>query len=104
MRKLGVMAGGQDFFTQNGLPVPPIRGEVNQETETVSFILINDQLAGIITMTDSIRKNAEQAIRSLKEMNIKSFLLTGDNEKIAASVPEKLEMDGYLSNVLSHQK
>jgi P-type Cu2+ transporter len=37
-------------------------------------------------------------------MGIKSFLLTGDNEKIAASVAEKLGMDGYLANVLPHEK
>ncbi len=37
-------------------------------------------------------------------MNIKSFLLTGDNEKVAASVAGKLQMDGYLANVLPHQK
>jgi Cu2+-exporting ATPase len=37
-------------------------------------------------------------------MNIKSFLLTGDNQKIAASVAQKLGMDGYLANVLPHEK
>ena len=37
-------------------------------------------------------------------MHIKSFLLTGDNEKIAASVAKSLEMDGYMANVLPHEK
>jgi P-type Cu2+ transporter len=37
-------------------------------------------------------------------MNIKSFLLTGDNEKIASAVSNKLGMDGYLANVLPHDK
>ena len=37
-------------------------------------------------------------------MQIKSFLLTGDNEKIAAAVAGKLGMDGYLANVLPHEK
>jgi P-type Cu2+ transporter len=37
-------------------------------------------------------------------MNIKSFLLTGDNEKIAGAVAGKLGMDGYLANVLPHEK
>ena len=37
-------------------------------------------------------------------MNIKTFLLTGDNEKIAEAVSRKLNMDGYLANVLPHQK
>ena len=37
-------------------------------------------------------------------MNIKSFLLTGDNDKIAAAVAGKLKMDGYFANVLPHEK
>jgi Cu2+-exporting ATPase len=37
-------------------------------------------------------------------MNIRSFLLTGDNEKIAAVVAETLGMDGYLANVLPDEK
>jgi Cu2+-exporting ATPase len=37
-------------------------------------------------------------------MNIKSFLLTGDNEKIASAVANQLGMDGYLANVLPHEK
>lgn len=37
-------------------------------------------------------------------MDIKTFLLTGDNENIAKAVSNKLGMDGYLANVLPHQK
>ena len=37
-------------------------------------------------------------------MNIKSFLLTGDNDRIASAVAHHLEMDGYLANVLPHDK
>jgi Cu2+-exporting ATPase len=77
---------------------------VDQSTETVSFVLIDGKTAGIITMADSIRETAAEAIGELKKMHIKSFLLTGDNEKIAASVAGKLGMDGYLANVLPHQK
>lgn len=44
------------------------------------------------------------AIEELKKMGIKSFLLTGDNDRIAGSVAGKLGMDGYLANVLPHNK
>ncbi|HUM65275.1 MAG TPA: HAD-IC family P-type ATPase, partial [Chitinophagaceae bacterium] len=43
-------------------------------------------------------------IDDLRKMNIRSYLLTGDNEEIAKSVAEKLKMDGYFANVLPHQK
>ncbi len=45
-----------------------------------------------------------KAIKILKENNIKSILLTGDNNKVAASVSKTLEMDSFMAEVLPHQK
>lgn len=99
-----VIAAGPNYFTTENKPVPTIPEEVDQATDTVNFIMIDGEVAGLITFADSIRESAAQAILELKKMNIKSFLLTGDNEKIAQSVSEKLDMDGYLANVLPHEK
>lgn len=99
-----VMAGGPNYFTQQDKPIPEIPNEIDQETETVNFVLIDGDLAGIITLADTIRDTSAKAIQSLKEMDIKTFLLTGDNERIASSVSKSLGMDGYLANVLPHHK
>ncbi len=99
-----VIAGGPNYFNQHNKTQPEIPKEINQQTETVNFVLIDDELAGIITLADTIRDTSAEAIRALKEMNIKTFLLTGDNENIASAVSEKLGMDGYLANVLPHNK
>eukprot|EP00897_Mesotaenium_endlicherianum_P003382 jgi/Mesen1/3071/ME001801S02141 len=63
-----------------------------------------DEPVGIITLADSIRETSAEAVNALKQMHIKSFLLTGDNEKIATAVANKLGMYGYLANVLPHEK
>jgi Cu2+-exporting ATPase len=55
-------------------------------------------------LADAIRETSDEAVQQLKEMHIKSFLLTGDNERIAGAVARKLRMDGYLAGVLPHQK
>jgi Cu2+-exporting ATPase len=99
-----VAAAGPNYFIQLNRSLPEIPGEIDQKTETVNFVLIDDTLIGIITFADAIRDTSAAAIRTLKEMNIKTFLLTGDNENIASSVSEKLGMDGYLANVLPHNK
>ena len=99
-----VVAGGPNYFTENHLSLPEIPNEINQEAETVNFVLIDDRVIGIITLADSIREGSAQAIEELKKMGIKSFLLTGDNDRIAAAVAGKLGMDGYLANVLPHNK
>ena len=99
-----VVAAGPNYFKENRLSLPEIPAEINQEAETVNFVLIENQVIGIITLADSIREGSGQAIDELKKMGIKSFLLTGDNDRIAAAVAGKLGMDGYLANVLPHNK
>ncbi|WP_159476758.1 copper-translocating P-type ATPase [Dyadobacter sp. 3J3] len=99
-----IVAAGPNYFKQENLPIPTIPDQVDQATDTVNFILIDGKLAGIITLADAIREHAAEAIAALKKMNIKTFLLTGDNEKIAEAVSKKLNMDGYMANVLPHEK
>ena len=99
-----VVAAGPNYFTQENISLPAIPDQIDQATDTVNFMLVDGKLAGIITFADSIRESASDAIAALKKMNIKTFLLTGDNEKIAEAVSKKLNMDGYLANVLPHQK
>lgn len=74
------------------------------DTETVVFLIVDDKLAGYIALSDKIRPESAEAIATLKENNIKSILLTGDNNKVAKSVSESLGMESYLGEVLPHQK
>jgi Cu2+-exporting ATPase len=99
-----ILSAGPNYFNQKNISLPSIPESIDQNIETINFLLINDEPVGIITLADSIRETSKQAIEQLREMNIKSFLLTGDNEKIANAVAGKLKMDGYLANVLPHDK
>ncbi len=74
------------------------------EAETVVFVLIDNALAGSIALSDAIRGESADAIRKLKENNIKSYLLTGDNTAVAQSVSDQLGMDGFKAEVLPHDK
>lgn len=74
------------------------------DTETIVFVLINDEPAGYIALSDEIRPESAEAIKTLKQEGIKSILLTGDNSKVAASVSKMLRMDSSIAEVLPHQK
>jgi Cu2+-exporting ATPase len=99
-----VIAAGPNYFKKEGLPIPSIPEAVDQSLETVNFLIIDGKPAGIITLADKVRETSGSAIRELKSMGIRSYLLTGDNEKIASSVAKQLAMDGFLANVLPDQK
>lgn len=72
--------------------------------ETVVFVLIDGKLAGYIALADEIRPESAEAIKVFKKNNIKVLMATGDNEKTAKAVSDKLGLDGYFSEVLPHQK
>ena len=72
--------------------------------ETVVFVLIDGKLAGYIALSDEIRPESASAIQTFKKNNIKVLMATGDNEKTAKAVSEKLGLDGYYAEVLPHQK
>ncbi|MBC7934235.1 MAG: cadmium-translocating P-type ATPase [Rhizobacter sp.] len=74
------------------------------DTETVVFLIINNEVAGYIALSDKIRPESAEAIQVLKQNNIKSILLTGDNNKVAASVSKTLNMHSFFAEVLPHQK
>lgn len=99
-----IVAAGPNYFTKNEIDKPAVPSEIDQDRETINYVFIEGKVIGIITLADRIREGSQEAIHKLKEMGIKSFLLTGDNEKIAASVSKKLGMDGFLANVLPHNK
>jgi Cu2+-exporting ATPase len=99
-KKILVVSPG--YLKENNLAIP--EGFTSNDTETVVFVIINTELAGYIALSDEIRPESAGAIKTLKDNNIKSILLTGDNSKVAKSVSETLGMDSFIAEVLPHQK
>ncbi len=99
-----VIAAGPNYFVKNNLTIPEIPASIDQDMETVTFVMIDQVPVGIITLSDQIREGSAKAVEDLKKMGVSSFLLTGDNEKVAGAVARKLNMDGFMANVLPHQK
>ncbi len=71
---------------------------------TVVYILIDNKAVGSIALADVIRKESKEAVSLLKEMNIKTIMLTGDNNKVAQYVAEETGIDEYFAEVLPEDK
>ena len=99
-----VLSVGPNYFKKENIEQPAIPVDIDPGFETISFVLIDNTPVGIITLADTIRESSIPAIQQLKQMSIRSYLLTGDNENIAAAVAKRLDMDGYFANVLPHNK
>jgi P-type Cu2+ transporter len=99
-----ILSVGPNYFLQEKLDMPSLPEGIDENVDTVSYLLVDGKPAGIITLADQVRSSSASAIESLRSMGIRSFLLTGDNEKIAAAVSQQLNMDGYMAGVLPHEK
>jgi P-type Cu+ transporter len=74
------------------------------EGKTAVLVAIDDKLAGIIGIADTIKENAKETIDSLKSMGIEVVMLTGDNERTAKAVASKLGISRVIAQVLPQQK
>lgn len=92
---------GPNYFKQNNMD-PEIPHPLPEGT--IVHVLIEEKPAGYFVFADRIREGSADAIRTLKNSGIKNLLLTGDNENTARNVSAELQMDGYMANVLPHEK
>ncbi len=78
--------------------------KLSEQGKTVVFVLIDEKLIGAIALADIIREESKQAIAEFKKLGIKTIMLTGDNEKVAKYVADKLGLDRYIAEVLPDGK
>ncbi len=78
--------------------------ELQKQGKTVVFTLVDGKLVGAFALSDKIRKESYEAIKKLKEMGLKIYMLTGDAEEVARWVAEELHIDDYFAQVLPHEK
>jgi Cu+-exporting ATPase len=74
------------------------------EGQTVMFVIVDSQAAGLIGIADPIKETAAEAIRQLGAEGIRIVMLTGDNRTTAMAVAKRLGIDDVIAGVLPDQK
>lgn len=97
-----VMVVSPRYLRENNIKVPRELPEHGLSTDV--FLVIDGKLIGAIGLYDQIREESYNAIKSLQAQGIKTWMLTGDNEKTAKQVSDSLKMDGYFAEVLPDEK
>ena len=88
------------YLRENNLPTTL----QSSKAETTVFVVVENAVAGWVALADEIRPESAEAIKILHGQNIKTLLLTGDNKEVAKAVSDALGMDGFMAEVLPHQK
>lgn len=73
--------------------------------QTVILLQEEEQIIGVISLSDEIREESKQLIKSLKKMGIKKVvMLTGDNPLSANYLSQILEIDEYYAELMPDEK
>lgn len=71
---------------------------------TVVYVARNSQFVGSLLISDQIKDEAVECVENLNAMGCKTVMLTGDSEKIAASVAKKVGVSDYSASLLPQNK
>jgi Cu+-exporting ATPase len=99
--------GNRTLFAELAISLDVLEEKARQREavgETVMFVAIGGQAAGLITVADPIKSTTVEAIAELRRDGIHVVMLTGDSRATAAVVAQKLGIEKVFAGVLPEQK
>jgi Cu+-exporting ATPase len=103
-----VRVGKQKFISDSGGDIPDALAETARELQekanTVVWVAVGNEVAGLIAIADPIKDSTSDAIRGLHEMGLKVIMCTGDNRHTAEAVGRELGIDQIHPEVSPEDK
>jgi Cu+-exporting ATPase len=75
-----------------------------EQGKTVSYITVDNEVAGYVTIFDAIKATSLKAIKELQDNGVEVIMLTGDNKNTAKSVAKQLNLKHYKAECLPEDK
>ncbi len=102
-----VLVGKADFLRERGIDPGPLEERataMQSERRTVIFVGVDGKLAGILAVADPIKESTPEAVEALHRLGLRIIMLTGDNERTARAVAQKLGIDQVEAGVKPQDK
>lgn len=104
-----ILVGNRKLVESNQITISKDMEEYiqSEEMDGQTVVLASDleQIIGVISIADSIRKDAASLIKKLKSQGVKKVvMLTGDNKRAAEAIAKKLGLDDYYAELLPEDK
>ncbi|MBO0863224.1 MAG: cadmium-translocating P-type ATPase [Chloracidobacterium sp.] len=97
-----IVVGNRSLLYERDIIVNPCAIDADQSSEVL--VAYGGRLLGELRIADVLRPEAKQAVAALREMGIRTVLLTGDVETIARAVGQELGIDEVGADLLPEQK
>lgn len=102
-----ILLGNKKLMDKNNIKLIDLEEKSNilaTEGKTPMFISIDNQIAGIIAVADTVKENSKKAIEILHKMGIEVAMITGDNKKTAQAIAAQVGIDRVFAEVLPKDK
>uniref|UniRef100_A0A803PLF6 P-type Cu(+) transporter n=1 Tax=Cannabis sativa TaxID=3483 RepID=A0A803PLF6_CANSA len=103
-----IIVGNKSLMRENNIEIPVEAQEALEEAEGMAhtgiIVSIDEEVAGIISISDPLKPGARQAISILKAMKIESIMVTGDNWGTAKSIAKEVRIDTVVAEAKPEMK
>jgi Cu+-exporting ATPase len=102
-----VALGNLKLVTDLGLEATELTVKANarrDDGETVMFVMLDGSVAGLVSVADPVKETTPAALKALHELGFRIIMATGDNERTAKAVAERLGIDEIRADVLPEDK
>ena len=102
-----VCAGNLRLMEKEGIDVSTLADKGEEFARlgcSVIYISKNGKLIGVLGISDRVKKTSRDAVARLKNMGIKTVMLTGDNRLAAEHIANQVEIDEVFAEVLPQEK
>ncbi|MBU5454521.1 heavy metal translocating P-type ATPase [Caproiciproducens sp. MSJ-32] len=102
-----IFIGNRKLMNENKISLENLEEVSNrlaEEGKTPMYISIDNKIAGIIAVADTVKENSKRAIERLHAMGIEVAMITGDNKKTAEAIAKQVGIDRILAEVLPEDK
>lgn len=95
-----ILCGNAKLMEEYGIDYIP----ENESSGTVVYVAHNGSFSGSIVISDALRDETPSVIKYLKQNRIKTYMLSGDNEAVAARIAKDAGLDHYKAGLLPDKK
>lgn len=100
-----LLVGKAGFLEENSVEIDEkLVNDYLKIGATVVFLAVDGTAAGLIALSDTLRKSAAPTIKKLNDMDVESVLLTGDNKSAAHMIADKVKVSSVRSELLPEDK
>jgi len=102
-----VAVGSAGLLSEVGADPAALRSRaevLRAEGQTVLFVAVDGQPAGLLGVADPIKSSTQEALQSLRDEGVRVIMLTGDSRTTAQAVAAKLGLDAFEADVMPAQK